>query len=89
MEEIENVPLETEEASETTDFGEIDENEFVTPPVTSINDWIKPTPKRPMIDMDTGELVVIPPVTITEITVTESGGMNMLFERPIIVPPFF
>ena len=64
------------------------ENEVVT-----IDTWKMPKPKpRPKTLVD-GILVDVyvppPPVTVSEVKVSESGGMGMNFERPIIVPPYF
>ena len=76
---------------ETTDFGEIDEAEFVSPVVT-MDTWVKPQPRVQAITMDFESGFVFvppPPVTVKKAECSKSGGMGMEFERPVIVPPFF
>jgi hypothetical protein len=76
--------------AETTDFGEIDDTLFETV-VISLNDWAKtkPKPKPPKVNLATGEVVIPPPVEVSEVVISESGGVGVVFARPVIVPPFF
>jgi len=83
-------PVILDPEAEETDFGEIDDTLFETVEI-SIDDWArtKPQPKPPKVDLATGKVFIPPPVEVSEVIITESGGVALGFARNVIVPPFF